>query len=71
VRSSHWKYLHAGNADEYIFDLSSDVNAMHNVTEMQLELAAQLKQRLADWTKELKPPGMPDHRLDEQEASWD
>jgi len=23
-----------------------------------------------DWTKELKPPGLPDRRLNEQEAPW-
>lgn len=70
VRAGPWKYLVAGNAAEYLFDLSTDENETRNLIKTHPELAAQLKAKLTDWTRQLKPPGLPDRSLNVQEVPW-
>jgi arylsulfatase A-like enzyme len=70
VRSGFWKYLQAGNAGEYLFDLSTDAHEERNLIETHPDVAARLKARLQEWTRELQPPGMPDRPLNNQEGPW-
>ena len=70
VRSGHWKYLQAGTAGEFLFDLSTDANETRNLIGAQPEIGRRLKAELAGWTRQLKPPGLPDRPLNSQEAPW-
>jgi arylsulfatase A-like enzyme len=70
VRSGQWKYLQAGNAGEFLFDLSTDVNEKRNLLGAQPEIARRLRAELSNWTSQLKPPGLPGRALNAQESPW-
>ena len=70
VRSGQWKYVQAGNAGQYLFDLSTDENEKHNLIDSHPEIAKRLQAEVAAWSKQMKPPGLPDRALNVQEAPW-
>jgi arylsulfatase A-like enzyme len=70
VRNSRWKYLQAGNAANYLFDLSSDAHEKKNLIAEHPEVARELAAKLAGWTAQLQPPGNPNRKLNDQESSW-
>ena len=70
VRSGQWKYLQAGNAGQFLFDLSTDENEKRNLMDTHPEIAKRLQAEVAAWSKQLKPPGLPDRPLNAQEAPW-
>lgn len=70
VRSGQWKYLQAGNAGQFLFDLSTDENEKRNLIKSHLEIAKRLQAAVVAWSKQMKPPGLPDRPLNAQEAPW-
>jgi arylsulfatase A-like enzyme len=70
VRSGRWKYLQAGNAGEFLFDLSTDEGERRNLIKAHPEMAHRLRSEVAAWAKQMKPPGLPNRALNEQEAPW-
>ena len=70
VRSGQWKYIQAGNAAKYLFDLSTDAPEKQNVIAEHPDVARALAAKLSSWTSGLKPPGDPDRPLNVQEKSW-
>lgn len=70
VRAGQWKYLQAGNAGEFLFDLSSDAHETRNLIGAHPDIAIRLKAELSGWTSQLKPPGLPDRPLNAQEQPW-
>ena len=70
VRSGQWKYLQAGNAGEFLFDLATDENERRNLIQAQPEIARRLRSELAAWSKQMQPAGLPERALNEQEAPW-
>ncbi len=57
IRQGDWKYVLVNNHGQYLFNLRSDKEELHNVIAEQPERAAELKTRLTDWVAELSPPG--------------
>jgi hypothetical protein len=70
VRSGQWKYLQTGNAGEFLFNLSTDENERRNLIKTHPEITQRLRSEVAAWSKQMKPRGLPDRALNEQEASW-
>ena len=70
VRSGQWKYLQAGNAGQFLFDLSADENEKSNLIATHPEIAKRLQAELAAWSSQLTPPGLPDRTLNNQEVPW-
>ena len=70
VRSGQWKYLKAGNAGEFLFDLSTDENEKRNLIGTHPEIAKQLRAKLETWSQQMPTPGLPDTKLNDQEAPW-
>lgn len=69
VRAGKWKYLKAGPA-EFLFDLDSDAHETKNLLASHGEVAAELRTKLAAWTQELMPPGIPAKPFNTQEEKW-
>ncbi|TSA33697.1 MAG: iduronate sulfatase [Verrucomicrobiaceae bacterium] len=70
VRAGNWKYITVGQEGEFLFDLSSDSGETKNLIGQHPEIAEKLKSRLADWTSQLTPPGIPTGHADYQERPW-
>ncbi len=70
VRVGQWKYIQAGTAAKYLFDVTSDEHEKKNLIQQHPEIAARLAAKLADWTRQLAPPGDPDRPLNAQEQKW-
>ena len=70
VRCGRWKYIQAGNAAKYLFDVTRDEHEKHNLIAGNPDIARDLAAKLSDWTKSLVPPGAPDRLLNEQEKKW-
>ena len=70
VRSGQWKYLQAGNAGEFLFDLSTDENERRNLIKAHPEIAHRLRSEVAAWAKQMVPSGLPNRALNEQEVPW-
>jgi len=69
VREGRWKYLRGGNA-EFLFDLESDAHETKNLLADHSEVAEQLRSKLAAWTQELTPAGIPEKPFNSQEERW-
>lgn len=70
VRSGKWKYLKAGNAGEFLFDLSTDENERNNLIAEHQDIAERLRSELETWGEQMNPVGLPNHRLNVQEGPW-
>jgi arylsulfatase A-like enzyme len=70
VRSGDWKFLRAGQDRKMLFDLARDRSEQKNVIAEHPDIAAELEVKLAAWTGELSPPGLPDRPLNGQEQAW-
>jgi arylsulfatase A-like enzyme len=70
VRCGRWKYIQAGNAAKYLFDVTSDEHERHNLIAKHPDIARDLAAKLSDWTTQLIPPGDPDRLLNDQEERW-
>jgi arylsulfatase A-like enzyme len=70
VRSGDWKFLQAGNDIKLLFNLADDREEKNNVIAAHPDLAAELEARLQAWAEELRPAGLPDGPLNEQEQAW-
>ncbi|MEM9187455.1 MAG: sulfatase-like hydrolase/transferase, partial [Planctomycetota bacterium] len=70
VRSGKWKYLRAGGAYEFLFDLESPEHELRNLIEEHPETAQRLRAALGTWTADLRPAGIPQQPLNDQEARW-
>lgn len=69
VRAGKWKYLKAGSA-EFLFDLESDAHETKNLLADHAKVATELRAKLAAWTQELTPPGIPARPINAQEKKW-
>jgi arylsulfatase A-like enzyme len=54
VRQGRWKYLQAGIAREYLFDLESDTHESVNLIGEYPEIAESLRQTYLQWTSEMQ-----------------
>jgi arylsulfatase A-like enzyme len=70
VRSGDWKFLRAGGDRKMLFDLSRDPGEQKNVIADHPDVVAELAAKLGAWAEELKPAGLPDGPLNEQEQAW-
>ena len=70
VRCGRWKYIQAGSAAKYLFDVTSDEHEKRNRIAKHPDIARDLAAKLSDWTGQLVPPGDPDHLLNQQEKRW-
>jgi arylsulfatase A-like enzyme len=70
VRAGKWKYVQAGNAAKYLFDMSTPANERTNLLGQYPEIARDLAAKLSDWTQELSPPGGQNHPLNPPEKKW-
>ena len=52
------------------FDLGSDAHETKNLITQHPERAAALRAKLATWTGQFQPPGIPDKPRNDQEAKW-
>lgn len=57
IREGNWKLLRGGER-EYLFDLTSDIEEMHNQAAAHPEVANRLRAKLTAWCNELQPPGL-------------
>ncbi|MCP4641259.1 MAG: sulfatase-like hydrolase/transferase [bacterium] len=70
IRKGKWKYLHAGNAGRFLFDLASSEHERRNLVEDHPDVAAELEKDLRAWAATLKHPGVPETPLNNQERAW-
>jgi arylsulfatase A-like enzyme len=70
VRRGPWKYLRLSNGDEYLFDVAGDEQENKDLLAAHPDIAAQLRDKLAGWTRELQPPGMPNGSMTRVEIEW-
>ncbi len=70
VRMGQWKYIQAGKAAKYLFDVASDEHEKRNLITQHPEIARNLAAKLSAWTSQLAPPGDPDRSLNNQEQKW-
>jgi arylsulfatase A-like enzyme len=69
VRSGDWKLIVAGDY-KLLFNLKDDLGETKNVITEHADIAKRLEQKLATWNAEMKPAGIPQKSLNEQEAKW-
>jgi arylsulfatase A-like enzyme len=69
IREGRWKYLSAGGTG-FLFDLEADAHERKNLIADHPERAAALRNKLAEWTAQFKPPGIPDRPRNDQESAW-
>jgi arylsulfatase A-like enzyme len=70
IRSGQWKYIQAGNAGKFLFDLNSEAHERENLLDRYPEVAGSLSKKLQQWCAELQPPGLPTGQLNSQERAW-
>ena len=70
IREGRWKYLSAGGNSAYLFDVASDAHETKNLIAAHPELAAGLRARLEEWTRQFQPPGIPQRPQNDQEIGW-
>ncbi len=70
IRQGRWKYLEAGGAARFLFDLSNGAHETKNLIAEHPALAERLREKLAAWAAELKDPGIPAGPLNSQERQW-
>lgn len=70
VRCGRWKYIRAGSAAQFLFDVTSDEHERRNLIAAHPDIARDLAGKLSNWTSRLAPPGDPDHLLNDQEKRW-
>ncbi len=70
VRVGKWKYIQAGSAAKYLFDVTTDEHEKKNLIQQHPEIANDLAAKLSDWTRQLAPPGDPNRPLNAQEQKW-
>jgi arylsulfatase A-like enzyme len=70
IREGRWKYLSAGSAGEFLFDLGSDAGERRNVISENRARADSMRVKLGNWTKRFDPPGIPEGPCNSQEKSW-
>jgi arylsulfatase A-like enzyme len=69
VRSGRWKLLIAGE-EKHLFDLESDQHERRDVLAEHPEIAQKLETRLSQWAGELKTPGLPNQKFNDEEKGW-
>ncbi len=69
IREGRWKYLSAGGTG-FLFDLEGDAHESKNLIADQPERAAALRAKLAEWTTQFNPAGIPNKPRNDQEAKW-
>ena len=57
IRAGKWKLLRGGDR-EYLYDLDADLEEENNVAAQHPEVAARLREELAEWAATLDPPGL-------------
>jgi arylsulfatase A-like enzyme len=70
IRQGKWKYFTMGDGTEYLVDLEADIKEQHNLLAQYPEKAQQLRAKLAKWTDELDPSGLPSKPPNDQEVNW-
>lgn len=70
IRKGRWKYLQAGGALKYLFDLESPEHEKKNLIKEKPGIATELQADLQAWAKEQKTPGVPSGDLNGQERGW-
>ena len=70
VRAGQWKYIQAGSAAKYLFDVTTDEHEKKNLIQQHPEIAKSLAEKLSDWTRQLAPPGDPNRPLNAAEQKW-
>ena len=70
MRCGRWKYIQAGNAAKYLFDVTSDEHEKHNLIDGHPDIARDLAAKLTNWTGGLVPPGDPERLPNDQEKRW-
>lgn len=68
ARQGNWKYLTAGADREFLFDLSGDPTESQNLIDQHPDIAATLRDKLADWSGDLpdQPPVTEKRKAQEQ-----
>jgi hypothetical protein len=57
VREGDWKLYFRGNKTPQLFNLRDDIAEANDVAFEHPEIAARLAKKLADWEREVTPPG--------------
>ncbi|WP_037254826.1 sulfatase-like hydrolase/transferase [Rhodopirellula europaea] len=71
IRRGKWKYIFVGDGRRFLFDLESDQHEHRNLAKDYPELADKLHAKLAAWTSELTPKGMPQGKKMREQAWYD
>lgn len=69
IREGRWKYLSAGGTG-FLFDLEDDAHERKNLITEQPERATALRAKLAEWTAQFNPSGIPQKPINDQESAW-
>jgi arylsulfatase A-like enzyme len=56
IRLGKWKYLQAGVAREYLFDMESQTNESVNLIDLYPDIAKSLRQKYLDWDAQMLRP---------------
>lgn len=59
IRVGDWKLLRGGDR-EYLYELGSDLEEKHSLTDKHPDVADRLREKLATWASTLDPPGLAD-----------
>lgn len=70
IRSGDWKFIQAGSLGQLLFNLKEDKEEKHNLIGEYPEKAKELRQKLSDWSDQMKPAGLPSGGGNDQEAKW-
>ncbi|MCP5545074.1 MAG: sulfatase-like hydrolase/transferase [Akkermansiaceae bacterium] len=70
IRAGKWKFLSAAEGGEFLFDLETDGGETKNRIAEEPRVADDLRDRLARWTRDFDPPGIPQGKLNDQETRW-
>lgn len=71
IRRGKWKYIFVGDGRRFLFDLESDQHENRNLAKDYPKLADKLHAKLAAWTSELTPKGMPQGKKMREQAWYD
>ena len=70
IRRGDWKYIRLDDGRELLYNMAGERHEKDNLIAQHPEKAQELRTALEKWTKELKPAGLRNGPVNDQEKTW-
>ena len=70
IREGRWKLLYKAGEPDRLFDLGTDEHERRDLAASQPDRVTALRRKLAAWTDQLQPVGLPSDKHNKEERVW-